>query len=171
MFGTLRLRHGAELTAVEFSKDGGTLISAGVDRSLCLWKSDRGTLKERLQGTLLKASDGTVLLLDTSETPTVLDPATGRRLCRLQDAPVKFLAAGLSTDASRLVLLSEKSIGQWNLARGERDAEQAVSIDSEPQAQVTGSISRCGRFAALACNAGKMNNVVVFEVSTGRKVL
>ena len=171
LFGTMRLRHGADLAQVEFSKDGGTLISAGVDRSLCLWKSDRGTLKERLQGTVLKASDGTVLLLDTSETPTVLDPATGRSLCRVQDAPETFLAAGLSTDASRLVLLSEKSIGQWDMASGERVAQQAVSIDSQPQAEVTGSLSRCGRFAALACNAGKMNNVVVFEVSTGRKVL
>jgi len=171
IFGTMRLRHGEDLSQVAFTKNGSTIVSVGVDNSICFWDSDRGTLKGLLKGTALQASDGTLLVLSSERTPEAVDPATGRKLCSVQDAPAEILAKALSADARQLVLLSENAIGQWDLASGKRVAQKDVAFEKKPQAKVTGSISRCGRFAALACNEGKKNFVTVFEVSVGRRVL
>ncbi|MCL4194424.1 MAG: PQQ-binding-like beta-propeller repeat protein, partial [Thermoguttaceae bacterium] len=171
LLGTARLRHGGTPTRIAFSGAGEGLLSADDEGKVLFWDGQQGTLRRRLEGRLLVADDGTTLVLTSGDGAALIDPAADTPRCRIDQPPRQVLAAGLSADATSLVLVDEGGIGRWDVASGRRLARHELAIDNPDGMPVTASVSRCGQLAALACNRGKVNCVTVFDVGTGRKVL
>ncbi len=173
LLGTTRLRHGSDVARVALTQDGDWIVSASEsedDQFVSVWDARSGALQQRLEGRLLAGEDGTVLILTTQDGLAVLAPGASEPLCRISEPPQAILAAGLSADGKSLVLVDAKSVGCWDLASGRPVSVSNISVNNPEYAELTASLSRCSRFAALAYNSGKINSVTVFEAGSGRKL-
>lgn len=175
VFGTTRLRHGAQVSSAAFTNDGKWIVSASNDedgQAVSVWDANSGALQQRLDGQLVLGNGGTALILTKRQGElTVHEPGKSEPLCLIVDAPQDILAAGLSADESALLLVDAQSVGCWDVNSGRLISAQNISVEHPDDATLTASLSRCGRFVNLAYNNWKMNLVTVFEVDSGRKVL
>jgi WD40 repeat protein len=179
--GSLRFRHGAEVTALAYSADGKLLASGGLDHLVHLWDAKSGqrlaTLKGHVgtltrieffpdQERLLTASlDGTVRLWSLEPVKEV------KKLYEFTPRPDPFgrqaearTAVALARDGKTAVVVGpDRAVRVWDFARNQ-EIKRLTGHDDEV---VAIAISPDGKFAA---SSAKGASVLVWDLDAGRKV-
>jgi WD40 repeat protein len=124
--GTVRLRHGDDITALTFSRDGKILASGSWDGQLSLWATESGKELCRIQGestrgiSLLRFSpDGKHLAFSEHYLRSVLlcDSASGKVSRKLETGEVDALA--FTPDGRLLTWSGEHATGSlWDITTG-----------------------------------------------------
>jgi WD40 repeat protein len=107
--GFVRFRHGGFVSAVAFTPDGKTLISAGGDGSIRLRDAATGKELRRLEGhkggvyALTLARDGRTLASGGADRAVRLwDVTTGKELRRVGEFRMEVVAVALAADGGQL---------------------------------------------------------------------
>jgi len=171
-FGTVRLRHGGPVTALAFTPDGASVVSASADGTASLWNGATGEERHRFElgmqaVSLAIAPDGARLLVGGGSPWTLwlLDLPAGRAVARLlpapprPNAPAEVSEVAWARDSALAATRTLEGVDLWSA----RDGRHLRRLPSCGAGQSLALIDR-GRALLVDCRDGFAR---VLDVSNG----
>lgn len=158
--------HRGDVTAMAVSRDGSTLVSAGVDKTLRVWRLKDGfpaksfDVKSAVRS-LVFSPDGKRVAAAAGGRVQVRELSSGKRLAGIQTALKSVRALAFSTDGKRLATAGTgRTIEVWDAATGKR----LYRIRGEDADLHALSFSPDGKRLAAG---GADKTIRVFDIATG----
>ncbi|MHC4199241.1 MAG: WD40 repeat domain-containing protein [Planctomycetota bacterium] len=132
--GTLRFSHGTKVSAVTFTPDGKSLVSAGDDRTVKKWRILTGTCQRISQFRALPTAEFTTLADGRAMIPRRtngyyrwLDAISGGEVLSLSAEVASYSVLTISRDGKRIAIGND-SISVWDADTGQRKREWRTGI-------------------------------------------